>query len=102
MEARLKAALEGLSGVEEAFVFGSYARGGEKATSDIDVMVIGPVSRRELAERLRGVEADLGREVNVTRYSRADVDRLRRARDPFIADVLNGTRVPLVASREKA
>lgn len=101
VEARLREALDGLAGVEEAFIFGSYAGGGERATSDIDLMVIGAVSRRELAQRLRGVDADLGREVNVTRYSRADVDRLRRERDPFLRDVLKGRRVPVVTRRER-
>lgn len=99
VEAKLKEALQDLPGVEEAFIYGSYARGADRATSDIDVMVIGPVSRRTLSERLRSVESDLGRDVNVTRYSSADVRRLRRSRDRFLADVMSGKRILLVSAR---
>lgn len=97
VEGRLREALEDLPGIEEAFIFGSQARSGELPTSDIDVMVIGPVSRRTLSGRLGDAESDLGREINVTRYTRAEVDRLRRRGDPFIKDVWNAPRVPLVA-----
>lgn len=100
VEGRLHDALEGLPGVEEAFVFGSYARGEDRATSDIDLMVVGTVTRRALSERLREVENDLGRDVNVTRYTREDLDRLRGARDPFVADVWGGKRIPIIARRE--
>lgn len=95
VEATLRAALRDLDGVEEAFVYGSYASGKERSTSDIDVMVVGDVSRRVLSDRLRPVEETLGRDVNVTRYTRQEFERLRRARDPFVQDVLGGERIQL-------
>lgn len=99
VEAKLKEALQGLPGVEEAFIYGSYARGEDLPTSDIDVMVVGPVSRRALSDRLRSVESEVGRDINVTRYSSADVQRPRRSRDRFLADVLRGKRIALVSGR---
>lgn len=100
VEGKLRDALEGLAGVEEAFIFGSYARGEDRATSDIDLMVVGPITRRALSGRLREVESELGRDVNVTRYTREDLQRLRGSHDPFLADVWTGKRIPIISRRE--
>lgn len=96
VEARLRDALADLAGIEEAFLFGSYARGDERATSDLDLMVIGPVDQEALSERLVDVERDLGRDVNVVTYERDELDRARRRDDRFVVDVVEGPRVQLV------
>ena len=96
VEARLRAALEGFAGLEEAFLYGSYARGNDRATSDLDVMVVGAIDPEDLASRLDGVERDLGRDVNPTAYTRRDLDRLLAEGDRFIQSVLSGPRVELV------
>jgi predicted nucleotidyltransferase len=98
VEARVREALADLPGLEEAFLYGSYAAGTERATSDLDLLVIGEVDQQELSERLTEVERDLGRDVNVVTYTRAELERLRDAGDRFTATVLEGPRVPLVAS----
>lgn len=93
IEARLRAALAAVPGVEDAYLYGSYARGTERPTSDLDVLVVGSVDRASLSERLVELEQELGREVNVTAYERAELDALRRSGDRFIADVFSN---PLV------
>lgn len=47
-----------------AFVYGSIARGSERANSDIDLLVVGDVSHQVLLELLRAVETELGRTIN--------------------------------------
>jgi len=74
-----------------AFIYGSVARREERATSDVDLMVIGHLGIAELAPSLRKAEARLGREVNVTNYS---VDEFRKKvsqGDHFLATVLKGS-----------
>lgn len=96
VEAALRQALADLDGVEDAFIFGSYARADERATSDVDVLVIGGVDWRTLSERMVQVEGVLGREVNALVYTRAEFDRLRAKRDAFIADVAEGPKIELI------
>lgn len=96
IEARLRAALASVPGVEEAYLYGSYARGTERPTSDLDVLVVGSVDRAGLSERLVEIEQDLGRDVNITAYGRAELDGLRQAGDPFLADVFASPRIRLV------
>ncbi len=74
-----------------AFVYGSVARGEERATSDVDLMVIGKVGLAELSPTLKEAEERLGREINVTNYS---VDEFRKKvgrREHFVSTVLKGS-----------
>ncbi|MHB8707216.1 MAG: nucleotidyltransferase domain-containing protein [Coriobacteriia bacterium] len=65
----LRESLESLSGlVEMAFVYGSAATGEDTATSDIDLMIVGTADSAELYAAVRGAEARLGRDVNITHY----------------------------------
>ena len=96
IEARLRFALRGFPGVEEAFLYGSYARGDERATSDLDLMVVGSVDHEALSERITEAERDLGRDVNPTTYDREEFERLQRDGDLFIESVLRGPRIQLL------
>ena len=91
-EALIRAALGGVAGIEEAWIFGSHARGTERSSSDIDLLLIGPVDRAALSERLVEVEQELGRDVNTVVYTRSELADLEAAGDPFALDVLAGPR----------
>lgn len=71
-----------------------------EATSDLDVFVIGSVDQELLSERLADVERDVGRDVNVVTYERAELHRLREEHDLFIETVIEGPRVPLALRPE--
>jgi predicted nucleotidyltransferase len=62
----LRTALAGLSDrVRAAFVYGSVAKGADRSSSDIDLMVIGDtVEYADVYSALQPVEAQLGRTVN--------------------------------------
>ena len=100
-EALLGAALVGIAGIEEAWIFGSHARGTERPSSDIDLLVIGQVDRTALSEQLVEVEQELGRDVNVVAYTRGEIADLVSAGDPFIADVLAGPRSPVTIAEDR-
>jgi predicted nucleotidyltransferase len=74
-----------------AFVYGSMARGEERVTSDVDLLIVGSVGLADLSPLLRKAEKRLGREINVTNYS---VDEFRHkvaAGDHFLTSVLRGS-----------
>ena len=50
--------------IQVAFIFGSFARGSEAATSDIDLMIIGAITSRELSRLLTPLKEQVGREIN--------------------------------------
>lgn len=76
--------------IQCAFVYGSVARGQEQAMSDVDLMVIGSAGLSDFSPALRKAEERLGREVNVTAYSREEFGEKVRSGDHFLAAVLRG------------
>jgi predicted nucleotidyltransferase len=88
----LRAALRPLGKrIDLALVYGSVARGEDRAQSDIDLLVVAEnLSLEELFARLGPVEKKLGRTINPTLYTRADFERRRGNANPFLKKVLAG------------
>ena len=74
-----------------AFVYGSVARGEERATSDVDLMVIGKVGLADLSPGLGEAEKRLGREINVTNYSMDEFRKKAAQRNHFLTTILKGS-----------
>jgi hypothetical protein len=96
----LGTAIEGLPGVEAAYIFGSHAAGTDAAGSDVDRLVIGRPDRVALSERLAPVERIIGRDVNVVTRTEPQLRERRRA-DAFWRQVL-GKPMIHVAGRESS
>ena len=83
--------------IECAFVFGSVAKGQDRANSDIDLMVVADsVDYMMLYDALRAAEEAFDRTVNPTILSPADWDRKRRGPDGFIPRVAKGPCLPVL------
>ena len=80
-----------------AFIFGSVAQGRESAGSDIDVMLIGEASFRQVVELLHPTQTVLGREVNPKILAAAEFKRKAR-REPFLVDVLAKPKIFLIGN----
>lgn len=83
----LRTALESAD-IPLAFVFGSFAAGAAQPESDIDLIVIGAISLRQLGKLLSGVAARVGREINPHVFSVEEFARRKKARDHFISTVM--------------
>jgi predicted nucleotidyltransferase len=98
----LKAELGRLSGgIKWAAVYGSVAKGEEHAHSDIDLLIVGPLSMTDLLPSLRRIEKQFGREVNVTRYSEEEFRGKRHSRDHFLSSLLKTTLITIVGSQNE-
>jgi predicted nucleotidyltransferase len=97
----LAQSLESIDGIEEAYLYGSFARNQQDAASDIDVLVIGTPRDRALAELVRRLERQFGREVNYTVLTRKEFEARRARKDAFLEGVWHNKRVSLVAAPEE-
>ena len=95
-------ALARIEGIEEAWLYGSFARNQQDAASDVDVLVIGAPSEQLLAEGVRKLERDLGREINYTVMTRKEINSRGARNDVFLDSVWHNKRVPLVAPHAKS
>jgi predicted nucleotidyltransferase len=89
------------SGIRLAFVFGSMARGNGKAGSDVDLMVIGTISLRQLGKLLSGLAMKLGREVNPHVLPPEEFVKRRKTREHFITTVLSEPRLFVIGSEDE-
>jgi len=64
-EPLLRDALSAIDGIQEAFIFGSWADPDQMAPQDIDLMVIGDPELGQLYDSVSSVEAEVGRPINV-------------------------------------
>jgi predicted nucleotidyltransferase/predicted transcriptional regulator with HTH domain len=94
--------LKKLEGIEEAYLYGSFARNQQDAASDIDVLVIGAPRSEALAEAVRKLERQLGREINYTVLTRKELALRRTKKDAFLENVWHNKRLSLIAPNEKA
>jgi predicted nucleotidyltransferase len=92
----LKSALDGISPIDFALIYGSVSAGAESEASDIDLMVIGKTKIEQMVKLLRAPEETLGREINTTLYSLSEIKQRYKANDPFITDVLGGPIIMLI------
>jgi predicted nucleotidyltransferase len=95
---RIRASLERLAGIEFAFIYGSYAKGEEKADSDVDLLIIGDVDMDRLDSILEKLEKMLGREINYVLYSRKEFRAKKKAKDGFLMDVLSDKKIMVVGT----
>lgn len=87
--------------IQMAFVFGSIARGEEKAPSDVDLMVIGDLGLRALAKLLSGASEKIGREINPHLFQRDEFRKRVKAGEHFISNVLKSPRIFVVGSEDE-
>lgn len=96
VQGRLRHFLEGLPGTRYAFIFGSYARGEERADSDVDLMIVGAIDLDEVDLAISNLEKELGRTINYVAYDWKEFSSKRKKKDGFIMDVLEDKKVMLV------
>jgi predicted nucleotidyltransferase len=86
-------------GPEQIFLFGSWAKGEERADSDLDLLVVereefGPArSRRAEMARVWGALSGFGVPVDVLLFSRAEIERHRGAINHVAARALREGRM---------
>lgn len=98
---RLKEILhEKSDAIHVAFLFGSFARGSESTTSDIDLMIIGDVTGRELSRLLEPLKARLDREINpVTIRAQAFREKVEKG-DSFAQTILDEPKIFLLGDED--
>ncbi|MBN1687527.1 MAG: nucleotidyltransferase domain-containing protein [Candidatus Omnitrophica bacterium] len=96
LEAVLKNVLSEIKGLEEAYLYGSYARDRMDSASDVDLLAVGSHSTIDLQKALAKVQKTTDREINLVSMSRQEYDR-RKKEDSFIRSLQKTKKVKLVS-----
>lgn len=84
--------------IRVAFIYGSYAKDRENISSDIDLMVIGDATSRELSRMLSGPKRELGREINYSVFSPDEFKKKLGKKDHFLTSIINDKKLFLVGT----
>ena len=82
--------------IDEAFIYGSLAKGENSSRSDVDLLVVGRVGFADLLLALEPVEQRIQREVGVRLYGNNEFDERLATGDRFLSGVLQGPRIPII------
>jgi len=79
--------------IRVAFIYGSYARGDESISSDIDLMVIGEISSKDLSGILSRIKKELMREINYVVFSVKEFAERSKKKDHFVVSILKEKKI---------
>ena len=98
----LLAALMPLAGqIDAAFVYGSVAKQQDTAQSDIDVLIVSPsLGYADVFGALEAASTTLGRTVNPTLYTPAELNKRLARNNAFVARVLDQPKIWLIGTEE--
>jgi predicted nucleotidyltransferase len=89
--------------IRAAWIFGSIAKGTDRAQSDVDVMIVADgLTLEEAFTALEAAELSLGRKVSPTLYTSKEFERRQKANNPFLTKVLAGERILLMGDENAA
>ena len=86
------------SSIEIAFLYGSAAKGLIRASSDIDLLVVGRTSFSEVARALAPAQRRLGRDVNPDVYGPEEFRKKLHAGHHFLTSVLREPKIFIIGS----
>jgi predicted nucleotidyltransferase len=87
--------------IRVAFVFGSFARQEEKASSDVDLMVVGDIGLRKLTGLLMDVSGKIGREINPHVFSEKEFVKRKKDQDHFLNQVLEAPKIFIIGTENE-
>lgn len=89
------------SDIKLAFVYGSVAQGSDRASSDIDVMLISEtLSYGQIMAALGPAEKQLGRAVQITQYTLDEFLERKHKSHPFVAEVLRQPKLMVIGTED--
>ncbi|MDI6772688.1 MAG: nucleotidyltransferase domain-containing protein [bacterium] len=96
----LRVAVSQQPGITSAFIYGSVAGGGERPSSDLDLLVIGEPDREKLAAALEEAERTLRREINLVTMTVEEWLARAAAGEGFVNRLLQSPKIFLVGDEQ--
>lgn len=78
-----------------------FIKGLPPRNNEVDLLVVGDIVLPELEQLVKQEETRIGREINYAVFNDDEFEFRKTRRDPFIMDVLFGSRVMIIGSEEE-
>ena len=96
LEDRLKKLIGEIPGINEAYIYGSYANNKMDTHSDIDLLVVGSHKIILLQSRLNKLQKEIEREINIVNMDQREFKKRIQKKDAFILGVLKDKNIKII------
>ncbi len=90
-----------LGTIEYVMFSGRYIRGLKPTRDEVDILIVGDVVLTELEALIKEDQARIGRELNYAVFGVEEFEFRKARRDPFIMEILYGSRVMVVGNEDE-
>ena len=97
----LKERLTKSNDIKIAFIYGSYAKGKENLSSDIDLFIIGNISSKELSSILSKPKKELGREINFVIFPQREFIKKLKQKNHFLNTVMKEDKLFIIGNEDE-
>jgi len=87
--------------IKFAFIFGSFAKGIETPTSDVDVLIIGDVSEDDVLRSIAKTERRIGREINFILWTGEEFLEKAKKKIPLIKEISKTPVIMIVGDEDE-
>ncbi len=92
----IKRELGKISGLEEAYIFGSYAQGKMSADSDIDLLLVGDFDSIVANRLILPLQKKIGREINIIDFGKKEFAAKMKSGDDFLKQVFASPHLKII------
>jgi len=97
----IRSSLEEIGDIKFALIYGSFAKGEEAETSDIDLLIVGDVNERKVLNILGKIEQRIGREVNYIAWTEEEFEEKARERISLLEEIVNTPVIMIVGDLDE-
>jgi len=96
VEGGIRQAIRSLKNIDNAFIYGSFAKGAEDSFSDIDLFIIGNPDSDKLLDIVNKLEKEFQREINYTVVDKQEFSKKKKDGDYFLKNILKDKKIVLI------
>jgi len=97
----IRSSLEEIGDIKFALIYGSFAKGEEAETSDLDLFIVGKVNERKVLDVLERTEEHLGREINYIAWTEEEFKEKARDRIPLLGEIISTPVIMIVGDPDE-
>jgi len=95
VEGGIRGELKKIKNINQAFLFGSFAKGDSDFQSDIDLLIIGDPDPELLSEKISQLEDKFSREINYIVMKKEEFQK-KKKKEPFLIDIFKNKTIKLI------
>lgn len=96
IEGLLKAGLKKINGITTAFIYGSFARGEEKGSSDVDIFIVGFAREDTIIDLCNKLERKINREINYVLMTDSEFKKKTAAKNSFLLNIMKLKKIKII------